>query len=86
MKLLKIPSIPHVAAYAAAAALAIVLHAFAGLRIVAHVASVPLLTDVKHVRLRLFAAYAVLGLVHQIDEIAKPHLADVGTLFSALRR
>jgi len=95
LKLLQKPSIPYVAGYAAAAALGILFHAFSGLMIVAHVASVPLLTDdVRHVRLRLFAAYAVLGLallpfavllksvgMHQIDWIAKPQLADVGKLF-----
>jgi mannosyltransferase len=95
LKLLQKPSIPYVAGYAAAAALGILLHAFSGLMMVAHVASVPLLTDdVRHVRLRLFAAYAVLGLtllpfavllksvgMHQIDWIAKPQLADVGKMF-----
>jgi mannosyltransferase len=95
LKVLQKPTLPRLAAYAAAAALAIVLHAFASLMIVAHIASVPLLADdVRHVRLRLFAAYAVLALallpfavllksvgMHQIDWIAKPQLADVGKLF-----
>jgi mannosyltransferase len=96
LKLLQNPSIPLVAGYAAAAALAIVLHAFSGLMILAHIASVPLLTDdVRHVRMRLFATYVVLGVallpfavllksvgMGQIDWIAKPHLADLGRLFA----
>jgi mannosyltransferase len=94
LKLLQRPSIPRIIAYAAAAFVAIVLHAFSGLMIIAHVASVPLLTDdVRHVRVRLFASYLLLGLalvpfalllksagMHQID-FAKPDLADVGRLF-----
>jgi mannosyltransferase len=95
LKLLQKPTIPRLLAYGAAAVLAIALHAFAGLMIVAHIASVQLLADdVRRVRLLLFAAYAVVGLallplavllksvgMHQIDWIAKPHLADLGRLF-----
>jgi mannosyltransferase len=95
LKFLQKPSLPLVSAYAAAAALAIVLHAFAGLMVIAHIASIPLLTDdVKRVRVQLFAAYVVLGLalipfalllksvgMHQLDWMAKPQIADLGKLF-----
>lgn len=95
LKLLEKASIARVAAYVAAVALAFALHAFAGLMVVAHVVSLPLLTDdLKAVRFRFIAAYALLGLLlapfvlllhsaglHQIDWISKPHLGDIGTLF-----